>query len=360
MEKIDSASAGPPQPGPRSARRQRPRVLAAIVGLAVLIGSGVAVALTVRHPVGPAGSAAAQSRPLPPAGQDSLLPGTGVLLGAWVQPAAGLTDASQESAISAFERMIGRKLAIDSLYVGWGDPMPLALARWDLRGGRIPIISWGDVSSARVVAGTYDRQIRKQAAQLKSLHGPVLLRFFPEMNNGFVTSAAGTAATFIAAWRHVYKIFVTAGATNVQWVWCPTSIGFSTGVAQHFYPGEAYVNWIGADGFNWAPGRPGAHWRSFAAIFSAFYDWADRQGRPLLVGEFGTAEGSSRAKANWFRQAGQQLQVLFPRIRAVVYFNSIHENFGYQFDWTVNSSPSALAAFRAIVHNRYFSARPTI
>jgi hypothetical protein len=296
------------------------------------------------------------SGPLPPAAADPLQPGNGTLFGAWVQPPNGFTDADQQDAIRSFEHMIGRKLAIDGLYTSWTQAMPLVLARWDLHDGRVPMISWGEVSSAAVLAGTYDQHIRQAAEQLKSLHGPVLLRFFPEMDNpGHVAKLAGSPATFIASWQHIYKIFQSVGATNVQWVWCPTSIGYFSGAAQRFYPGQAYVNWIGADGYNWAPVRPGANWRSFAEIFSAFYDWSERQGKPLLVGEFGTDEGSAGAKARWFQQAGEQLEDLFPRIKAVVYFNSSHANFGYQFDWRVNSSPSALAAFRAVVNEPYFS-----
>jgi Glycosyl hydrolase family 26 len=300
------------------------------------------------------------SGPLPPPPQNPLLTGLGVLFGAWVQPSDyNFTDASQESAISSLEQSIGRKLAIDNLYVPWGAAMPVALARWDMRGGRVPMVSWSAVSSRAVLAGTYDAAIKKAARQLKSLHGPVLLRYYAEMDNGFAGNTVGSPQLYIQAWRHTYQLFQSVGATNVQWVWCPTSVGFVTGKAERFYPGESYVNWIGADGYNWAPTRPGDRWRSFSEIFSGFYQWAAHQDKPLLVAEFGTDEGGPGAKASWFRQAGQQLQQDFPRIKAVVYFNSQHKNFGLMFDWKIDSSPSSLAAFRALVNEPYFSARPS-
>jgi hypothetical protein len=322
------------------------RALAVTAGLAVLVaGSGLALAL-----------ARAPSQAGSPA--DSLLPPRGVLFGAAVQPTDGFSTADREAATTAFERTIGRRLAIVSLYMRWPDPMPVALAAWDLRGRRIPMISWDGISSAEVIAGLYDSQLRHAAEQLESLHGPVLLRYMPEMNDASVAKFAGSPATFIAAWRHVYGIFRNAGASNVQWVWCPTSLGFAGGGAQAFYPGENYVNWIGADGYNWAPGLPGARWRSFAAIFNAFYLWADGQPKPLLIGEFGTCEGLRGAKARWFSQAGGELHMLFPRIRAVVYFSSVGMDFGLRFDWRADSSQSALAAFRALVRDPYLSARP--
>ncbi len=48
----------------------------------------------------------------------------------------------------------------------------------------------------------------------------------------------------------------------------------------------------------------------------------------MLVGEFGTVEGAPGAKAAWFAQAGLTIRTLFPAIRAVVYFNSDHPDFG--------------------------------
>jgi Glycosyl hydrolase family 26 len=328
--------------------------------LVAVLAASVAIVLA-RHAQHPR-SAGYQppSGPLPPVAPDSLTPARGALFGAWVKPTAGFSDSDQESGIVAFEHAIGRKLAIDSLYVAWRDPMPVALARWDLRSGRIPMISWAGASSARLLTGTYDPQIRAQALRLKSLPGPVMLRYFPEMNNPAVAEITGSPAEFIAAWQHLYDVFASVGATNVHWVWNPSGSGFSTGSAQRFYPGAAYVNWIGADGYNWAPKLQGSAWRSFSDIFSAFYQWAEHEGKPLLVGEFGVTERAPGEKAAWFRQAGRQLPAKFPRIRAIVYFNSVHTNFGVQFDWKVTSSPAALTAFRTFANDPYLSAQPSM
>lgn len=349
----------------RQSRRRRRRMLTAAVAFAVfLAGAGTAIALADMHYRNK--DSASVLPPPPPrliphqsAIPDSLQSSTGTLIGAWVKPASGFTAADQEAAITAFESMIGRKLAIASTYVNWTSPLPVALAQWDLSGGRVPMISWTGISSYDVDAGDYDLQLREDAEQLKSLKGPVLLRYMPEMNISGNASYAGSPQHFIEAWRHAYDIFQSVGATNVQWVWCPTDLGFVSGRTQSFYPGGNYVNWIGADGYNWAPERPGESWRSFGAIFLNWYRWAEQQPKPLLIGELGTDEGlTPGAKAAWFGQLGRQLQTSFSRVRAVVYFNSIHINFGLRFNWSVNSSPSALAAFRALVSSPYFSARP--
>jgi len=187
-----------------------------------------------------------------------------------------------------------------------------------------------------------------------------MLRWFAEMDLGSHRAQTISPASFVAAWRHMHDIFSSVGATNVRWIWCPSGATFATGVAQRYYPGNSYVDWTGADGYNWAPELPATTWRSFAQIFSSFYTWGLSAGKPMLVGEYGTVEGAPGAKAAWFRQADYQLRTYFPGIRAVVYFNSDHPDFGKNFDWRVTTSHSALGAFRAFANDPYFRAQPSI
>ena len=290
-----------------------------------------------------------------------LVPAHGALFGAWVEPSGGATASHEESAVAGFERIIGRRLAIDNLYASWAAPLPLGVARWDLRHGSIPMISWNGAQTSKIVDGAYDALIRARALQLRELRGPVMLRWFWEMDSGANAAVAGPPATFIAAWRHVYKIFAQVGATNVRWVWCPSGYGFAKGIAQPFYPGSNYVDWVGADGYNWAPVRQ-VSWRTFGQIFAAFYKWGVSSGKPLLIGEFGVLERAPGQKAAWFSQADNQLRTQLPAIRAIVYFDSYRKNvvFGKYFDWKVTSSPSSLSAFRDFANDPYFSARPSI
>ena len=119
---------------------------------------------------------------------------------------------------------------------------------------------------------------------------------------------ARSPAKFIAAWKRIHRIFDRAGVKNVSWVWCPNAWGFATGEAQKYYPGDEYVDWICANGYNWAPGRDGDQWRSFEWIFQHFYDWAAGRGKPLMIGEFGAQERKPGEKAEWIREAAQTLE----------------------------------------------------
>jgi hypothetical protein len=293
----------------------------------------------------------------PPAGSDPTVPASGTLFGAYVQPTGGTTLAAEESAVTGLEHNLGRKLAIDHMYARFTSPLPISLAQWNLSEGRIPMISWSYEYTSKIAAGDYDSLIRADARQLKALHGPVLLRWFAEMDNAQSRPYVASPASYIAAWRHMVDIFRHVGARNVHWVWCPGSGDFGPGIAQRYYPGNAYVDWIGADGYNWAPVRPNTPWRSFAQIFASFYHWGIATGKPLMIGEYGAVEGAPGQKATWFRQAATQLRTEFPAIRAVVYFDDEHQNFGQDFNWRVTTSASALAAFREFAAESFFTAR---
>ena len=317
------------------------------------------------HPASPSktrGSKAGR-RPSPsptaPSGQapaGSLAPASGALFGAWVAPTSGSTYSALETSILTFEHEIGRKLAIDQLYVPWGRPFPMSVVRWDLHQGSVPMISWAGTSTSQIAAGVYDSEFRASALELRSLHRPVMLRWFPEMDGSQYSPIVSSPASFVAAWRHVHDIFVRAGATNVIWVWCPNALHFGDGVAQRYYPGSSYVDWVGADGYNWAPTLRRAPWRDFASIFGDFYRWGLSAGKPMLIGEFGVLERRPGNKAAWYRQTDVELKTRFPAIKGLVYFNSDLDG----FDWRITTSTASLAAFRSFATDPYFRAAPRV
>jgi len=344
--------AGPDGKRPRGATRRSGRIRA--VGGLMTLASIAAVLLVVIRPGGGSASAAVPvaDRTALPSGR--LVPAHGAYLGAYVKPLVGLSYVAAERAVTTLEHKIGRKLAIDQIYVPWASKMPLIVSRWDLANGRIPMISWAGYHTNLINKGRYDAQIRANAMQLAALHGPVMLRWFPEMDGLQYRTLVPSAASFIRAWRRMHRIFARAGAKNVTWIWCPNAGHIADGVAQRFYPGARYVDWVCADGYNWAPGKRGAPWKTFADIFTPFYQWGIRTGKPLMIGEFGVLERRPGEKGAWMRQTDRQLRTMFPAIRGVIYFNA--ERLG--FNWRVTTSPSALAGFRAFAHDRHFGAMP--
>jgi hypothetical protein len=252
--------------------------------------------------------------------------------------------------IEGLEARLGRRFAVDHYYYPFTKPFPTWREPWDFANGRLPLISWGGVSTTAVNAGTYDALIRSRAAGVKALGQPVLLEWFWEMDGKRNLAMAVSPASFIAAWRRIHGIFRQEGATNAAFVWCPNSFTFPSGEAPRWYPGDAYADWLCANGFNWAPGVPGGDWKSFEEIFQAFYDWASPKGKPLLVGEFGVQEGAPGDKARWFWDAWNTLKHRFPAVKAIAYF---HTN--RRFDWRVDSSELSFQAFKSMGQADYFN-----
>jgi beta-mannanase len=278
--------------------------------------------------------------------------GSGTLFGAYVQPTGGWTQAKFKAAINGLEADIGRKLDIDNHYYKWGEAFPNWKEPWDFQNGRIPLISWGSTYTSQVNSGSQDAWIRARADEVKALGKPVLLRWFWEMDAmaAEVQEKAGTPAQFISAWRRIVNIFNNRGATNVQWAWCGSAWLFTTGRAQTFYPGDAYVDWICADGYNW-PDK----WREFNDIFADFYAWAGPKPHRLMVAETGSVEGTVGQKGQWVTNARNAVKNSMRDIKAFVYFDSLSSSWsGGQFDWRVDTTLPSYDAYKNMAADSYF------
>jgi hypothetical protein len=278
-----------------------------------------------------------------------LVPAGGALFGAYVQPAGGWSFPFIRSTVGRLEQEIGRKLDIDQHFYPWNASFPTEAERWDLLNGRIPMITWDGTSSSVINTGQVDSLIRQRARAVAALRSPVFLRWFAEMDSAFKAPRVGTPAAYVAAWRHVHDTFVNEGATNALWVWSPDAIAVERGKAQAFYPGDEYVDWVGADGYNWSDARPGTDWTSLKSVFEPVV-LAYGGHKPIMIAETGCLEDGGD-KAKWLENAVGYLQDT-PAIRAFVYFDATKK-----YDWRVNSSPAALAAFRVMARHPYFNRR---
>jgi len=265
--------------------------------------------------------------------------------------------------LQTIEEVMGRPLDIVSFYTTWGDRdadrFPAALLAQIDDHGAIAMVTWEpwvtefvDVVD-RIAAGTrtnmndiaagrYDAYLRRWA-QDAAVYGQVFfLRFAHEMDHNQYPWSAGagnSAEDFVAAWRHVHDIFHEEGARNVVWVWSPHE---QTDPA--FYPGNAYVDWIGLSVFNYGT-TAGSKWHPFSYLYQPIYRSALQYHKPIMIAELGsTSVGGNRS--DWYHEAMQAVMEQFPETRAVLVYNNPADRTspGEVIDWSIDHDRRALQA----------------
>lgn len=207
----------------------------------------------------------------------------------------------------------------------------------------------------RITAGDWDNDIRRWARELRDFGYPIYFRPMSEMNGDWVTWGGtvngNTPDDYIPAWRHVHDIFRQEGATNVKFVWSPNRDGDAASAQNTFntyYPGDAYVDYVGINGYNWGRLYTTPEWTSqwqlFEEVFGPSYDvFTARTSKPVVISETASTEVGGD-KAAWITNAFSRLPERFPRIEMLTWFHINKET-----DWRINSSSASLAAFRDAV-----------
>ena len=166
--------------------------------------------------------------------------------------------------------------------------------------------------------------IVRWAQTIKARGGHIMLAYNhePESTSG---GQQGTADEFVAAWRRVVTIFREQGVTNVEWTWQMTAWSFrakpSTAVhAAHWYPGDAYVDNIGADAYNWSScGEGSGKWNELSFLGDPVLAFARAHGKKASFPEF--ASHASGQRTEWLRKSHEYFLANRDVLTAAFYFN---------------------------------------
>jgi len=286
-----------------------------------------------------------------------------------------------------FETHAGKKVSI----FHWGQPwyatnawphgyfpFPADMANKVRARGAIPMLDWStyDLSAganvnqplfslASIINGNHDAYINQWATAAKAWGFPMFVRFDWEMNgNWFPWSEqvnGNQPGQYVAAWRHVHDIFTAVGANNITWVWAPNIASGITTPISTLYPGDAYVDWTGLDGYN-----KQSTWLSANALFSGTgVSWLQNSyqqvlavapKKPMMLAEVASLEAGDGGakKAAWITDAlTSAIPTNFPAIKAVVWFNW-NADAGSSF--VIESSAKAQAAFRSAIGTSTYAA----
>ena len=197
--------------------------------------------------------------------------------------------------------------------------------------GALPLIQLNPRNAplTRIAAGHYDAYLRQYASAVRRFGCQIALSFGHEMNGSWYPwgRPATSPATFIAAWRHIHRIFTTEHASNVIWAWDPDHGGSK---ASKWWPGTAYVDWIGLDGYL----RPG---QTFRLIFrKQLADIRSFTSKPVFIAETAVAPGSDQAT---------QISSLFAAVRKHQLAGLTWFDVNAKEPWRLEGNRAALAAF---------------
>ena len=287
-----------------------------------------------------------------------------VLFGARPEPGT-------QQGTTTLEGKIGRRLAAIRVYYNWDSPFPDTDVTWFRNNGYALLLSvkserrnhtfvqWRDIANAQPGSALHN-DIVTWANRIKSLGTHVYFTFNHEPETSL--NSSGQGADFIAAWRKVVTVFRGQGVTNADYLWIMTAYSFKARDrrrAVDWYPGEAYIDYMGADAYNWYNCRPGTSnpWNSLEQLLNPMRLFA--QGRTikgLMVPEWASTEDSAQPgrKAQWFADA----RALFKKpgwegFKAVLYYNKSSKYPNCR--WFVDSSQASLTAFSAMANDVYYS-----
>jgi hypothetical protein len=243
--------------------------------------------------------------------------------------------------VAEFAHAAGRQPNLVGYYSGWGEAFATSFARTISNHGAVTILQMDptDASVQGIAAGDYDAYLRTYADTVRNFGHPVVIGFGHEMNATWYSWGYGHVPprTFVAAWRHIVRLFRGQGAGNVTWLWTINEDLPRTGPIASWWPGAPYVTWVGIDGYYYRPSD------TFASVFGKTIAAVRAiTGKPVLLSETAVGPGAGQAAKIGDLFAGMhQYQTL-----GLVWFDIAQHQGIYHQDWRIENSPAAEAAFR--------------
>lgn len=281
----------------------------------------------------------------------------------------GVDTGMLNDGLPRFEKMAGKRFAAINVYVYWGEKKAnfdeLLASRLWLQ-NKIMVVTWNPSKSLlsnpvdqpnflfdQIQSGRYDGYINNWVAAVKKWHRPVVIRFAPEMNGNWLPwgDTFTTPAEYIKTYQYVVNFFKRDNVDNVTWMWSPNEADKVDLI--DYYPGDAYVDWIGLSGFNWGGLNPINKWRPLDQIFKKSLDELTPINKPIALAEFGSVESKTdpQAKAKWMLDSFSMLKQKYPQIKMIIWVNGTSFSI---YDWRVNTSSYSLDAFKQAISDDYF------
>ena len=253
-----------------------------------------------------------------------------------------------DSTLSSVESLVGKQANIEATFANFSDSFPTYLGSVCASDPhKTLLVFWENYNYSldNIIAGAYDGTIRSFAQQTASYQCPVIISLFHEMNGNWDswdgTMPGNSPAKIIAAWKHVHDIFAAVGVSNVKWAWVVNNDSVPDVAGNQYsdyYPGDAYVDYVGVDGFNF--GNP---WETFGQVFDSAMAKLQTYNKPIYIFSMASVAGSQ--KAAWITEGLGTHVKTYQNLKGWVWFD---QN-GSDGNWLLNSDAASLTAFKAIL-----------
>lgn len=284
--------------------------------------------------------------------------------------------------VRAMEAWQGKRHAVVNIFTDWCNRTKDLdnLFRQQLpnvwANGNVPMLTWepylcspaatpADVE-ARAARGDYDAYLMAWADRLKAfVSGPdgslgtaddrrAYIRLAHEMNGDWYPWGAAmggnSPADHALMWQRVRGIFWASGLDKrtVQWVWAVNHEDVGPWRAEDHYPGDAYVDWIGIDGYNWGTSQTWSAWRTPQQVFDPMLARLRAiSTRPLALTETASSTATPgavnvAAKSQWITQLFDYATSGATAAHMIVWFNEDKEA-----DWAAFGGANGDESYRS-------------
>lgn len=274
----------------------------------------------------------------------------------------------------------GGRQSLVGYFGGWDQTYrgDVVTASW--KRGLLPMLTWEsrpisapndqtvlpEYSLPRILAGDFDAYLHQYAKDIVATGLPLAIRLDHEMNGTWYpwseqksdgSSLNGNGpGDFVAMWRHVHDIFAAEGANQfVIWTWAPNIVNNlptrhqDVSYLQSLYPGDEYVDLVGASGYLRTPFKPENDF-TFGYTFDATLDQLRAiTDKPIIIAEVGATETGGH-KAAWVTSMFDAFaDPANDDIIGFAWFNlavtTISGGERVTNDWRIDSRADSLAAF---------------
>jgi hypothetical protein len=290
----------------------------------------------------------------------------------------GLPNATTQ--LDRIDRQLGKAPSSIGFFAYWDAAFPASKVSSAWQRGALPVMTWmsmpsdgtsaASYSMTRILAGDWDDYLYRFAGDIVRTNLPVVIRFDHEMNGNWFPWSAGhddwnnSPAKYVAVWRHVWSIFQQVGANaDVIWLYSPARVdnikGLShTSAIADDYPGDDYVDWVGATVYWRKSSQPTDYESNFGATVGQLRAVT---AKPLFFAEVGarqTQDGAdlSGAKQQWITNTLNGF-LADPSVVGFDWFNNVATtpDDTESHDWRFNATPSTLATFKRLITDARFS-----